>query len=83
MSFVEELRAALARIQDDLRTAQHQVDTAAELLATSHTAFVDAGADHPSSLVPPQLLLAREQLDLLGSRLAALHALLAEYGLRL
>lgn len=83
MSFVEELRAALARIQDDLRTAQHQVDTATDLLTRSHAGFVDAGTDHPTSLVPPQLSRARDDLDLLRARLATLQSLLEEYGLRL
>lgn len=83
MSFVEELRAALVTVQDDLRTAQHQVDTAADLLTQSQTCFVDAGTEHPNSLVPPQLPRARAQLDRVGARLAAVQSMLEEYSLRL
>lgn len=83
MSSVEEVRAALAVVQDTLRTVRHQVAAAADLLDQADAGFTEAGADHSSSLVPPQLPRARAQLDQLGTRLGAIDSMLEEYSLRL
>lgn len=83
MSSVEEVRAALVLVADQLRTVRHQVATAADRLEQADAGYADAGADHSSSLVPPQLPKAREQLDALGARLGTLDSMIEEYSFRL
>jgi hypothetical protein len=59
---IEAVRATTAEVRDQLLAAHHDVDTARERFADALRVFTDLSRNHSTSLVPPELLRADEQL---------------------
>lgn len=60
---IDAIRAATAVVRDHLSAAHHDLDTAKQRLGTAVRILTDLSRNHPTSLIPPELHRAEEQLD--------------------